>query len=209
MRGARLLVASSLLVVVLMIASPARACACAGGGSPAQIVAGADAAIVGEVISDRLVQDGTMQAVRVDEVYVGNLPPRIEVYAPIGSGTVDPCGVLFSPAHPVAMVLTADASGRLSQDACSLLDVTTLRSVGGVAHPPDPGAEAPAGEPPVNADPGGGPTSAIPWWLVAVMGAGAGLGLITASVLVGRRGAETSEASAEPSDPDLSPTDGP
>ena len=150
-------------------------------------MAAADAALIGEVMSDRLVQDGTMQRVRVEQVYVGDLPPEIEVYAPIGSGIVDPCGVLFSGGHPVAMVLTADATGRLSQDACSLLDVATLRAVGGAARPPDSRAVAPATQPPIGTASAGVGAGSLAGWQIASLGALAAVALIACWIRIEQR----------------------
>ena len=96
-RPTRLLVALVLATPLALVGTAhAGTCACGGEVSPARAIEDADAALLGEVVSDRLVADGTLQRVRVDEVYAGSLPPQIEVYAQIGPGVVGPCAMLFS-----------------------------------------------------------------------------------------------------------------
>lgn len=178
---------------VVIVATPAVACSCVS--RPAgTIIRGADAVLVGEVVGDRLVQDGTIQRVRVDEVFVGTLPPEIEVYAAIGPGTVDTCSVLFSGGHEVAMALEEDASGRLSQGACSMLSVADARRLGGEPRPPDPDAVAPTQTPPVVGTDAEG--ALLAWWQVVGLGALAAAALIGGSILAGlRRGRRVGIAS--------------
>ncbi len=185
-RIARLVIALVFSVASLAIViTPASACSCVS--RPAgKILRGADAVLVGEVVGDRLVQDGTIQRVRVDEVFVGTLPPEIEVYAAIGPGIVDTCSVLFSGGHEVAMVLEEDAPGRLSQSLCSMLSVDDVRRLGGTPRPPDPDAIAPTQPPPVvgtDAE----DDALLAWWQVVGLGALAAAALIGGSTLAGLR----------------------
>ncbi|MEX0984507.1 MAG: hypothetical protein WD096_05610 [Actinomycetota bacterium] len=184
-RIARLVLALVFSVASLVIVTtPAFACSCVS--QPAgMIIRDADAVLVGEVVGDRLVQDGTMQRVRVDEVFVGTLPPEIEVYAAIGPGIVDTCSVLFSGGHEVAMVLEEDAAGRSWQSLCSMLSVEDVRRLGGTPRPPDPDAVAPTQTPPVVDTEAEG--ALLAWWQVVGLGALAAAALMGGSILAGLR----------------------
>jgi len=183
---ARVLAALAFAMPMTLAATAhAGTCTCGDEVSPERALHDADAALVGEVLSDRLVADGTLQRVRVDEVYVGDLPPRIEVYARIGQGVVGPCAVLFSGGQQVAMILRADPLGRLTQDACSMVSVDQLRRIGGTARPPDPTAVSPpTGDP---APVGGELPARMPAWQVGVIGLVVALLLIAGSVALTAR----------------------
>jgi hypothetical protein len=193
-RGLRLLLASALIVPsILLSARPAGACTCdAPAMKPARLLEEADAALVGAVVANEAVPDGTVQQVLVEEVYVGSVPERIQVHARIGAGVVDPCAVLFPAGEPVAMVLRTDAAGRYTQDACALLTVAALRRVGGEPRSPLPL------QPPASATvvPVPTPTAApvadpepdvLAWWEVAGLGAVGAVALIGVTSILARR----------------------
>jgi hypothetical protein len=181
-----LLVVAALVSPVALAATPVWACSCTSG-SPKVLVSQADAALIGEVVADRPVADGTIQEVEVHDVFEGVLPPTIQIHASIGSGVIDPCAVLFSGGHEVALVLRADDRGRLVQDACALLSVAELRRVGGRARPPDPDAAQPSQAPPVvGSSSVGEPAGPLGWWQITGLGALGAIALIAAAVVGGR-----------------------
>ena len=195
---------------VVLSAAPCLACSCALR-PPAEALEDAEAAFIGEVISDRLVADGTMQRFRVDEVYAGTLPPEVEVHAQIGSGFVNSCAVLFSSGHEVALLLGRDDQGRLTTSVCSMITVAEMRRVGGEPRPPE--AAAASVTPPQGGTDGAegdavAVGAALPWWQVALAGLAVGLVLIAVSMVAGKRRATPDPASPipdeiPPPDPDL------
>jgi hypothetical protein len=201
-RGVRL--AAALAIAIpwsLGGAAPATAaCTCEDGGSPRQVLRSADAAVIGEVIGNRSVGGGTMQRIRVDEVFVGEPSREIEIFTRLGGGVVDPCAVAFGSGEPIALVLTRDAAGRYVQDRCALMDVGTLRRIGG--PPAAPATAQPTASPtPGSAGTDAGPSRPWPWWLVASVGAGAGVVLIGGSLVWGRRRAAEAAEPGEPEGP--------
>jgi hypothetical protein len=201
-RAARLLIGAVLAVPSVVVAAPpCLACDCEPT-TPAQILDEAEAVFVGEVLGDRLVDAGTAQRFEVERVYAGALPPEIEVYAPIGPGQVDSCGVLYSVGTRVAVAVSYDQEGRLTSTVCAFVALEQVEAVAGAGDPPDPNvviAPIPAYEPP---GPGPGP---LPWWAVVGLGASGAVALIWGSIVAGRRRGTRETLAPLPADEDVPP----
>lgn len=196
-RAVRLFLALALaLPAVALTASSCAACECAFIPVPQQLQ-DADAAIMGEVVSQRGAQGGTIQVFRVDGVFAGEVGPRIELFARIGQGIVDSCAVLLPTDARVAVIADRNADGTYSASACSLVTEAELRKAAGPPLPPDPSivstpTQAPT--PAVGAQP---PKRELPAWLVILLGASLGTGLIAGTMAVPRWRAVRRASSAQ------------
>lgn len=177
-----LLVALALPAVALT-ASPCLACDCAFLPVSKQL-RDADVAIVGEVVSQRGAQGGTIQVFRVDGVFTGEVGPQVELFARIGQGIVDSCAVLLPADARVAVIADRNADGSYSASACSLVTEAELRTAVGRPLPPDPSiVSTPTLPPALTQQPA---TRELPAWLVILLGASLGTGLIAGTMAVPR-----------------------
>jgi hypothetical protein len=191
-RAVRLLLAMSLAVpTVVLTATPCLACDCAFL-PVAQRLEQADVAVVGEVISQRGAQGGTIQVLRVGGVFAGDVGPQIELFAQIGQGIVDSCAVLLPVGRRVALIADRNADGTYTTSACSLVTEAELRKAVGPPLPPGTASPGPADGARVN-DP-----IVIPGWMVVALGAMLGVVLIAGAMLVPRWRALRRERVDEP-----------
>jgi hypothetical protein len=160
---AALLLATS---IALVTATPCAACSCVQA-STSSLLEDADAAFVGEVVTQRAVTGGTIQVLRVDGVYEGDLGPQVALFARLGQGVVDTCAVLLPTETRIGVIATRNADGTYSTGLCAITTVRALRMAGGRPRPPDPSIALvpPAG--------GGPPEAAAPRSSGAVVLAGA------------------------------------
>ena len=180
-RAARLSLAFLLAAsVVLLTSTPCAACSCASEPLSG-LLAASDVAFTGEVVSRRPAGQGTIQVLRVDEVYVGALGPRVELYAEIGPQMVSSCALLLPTQTRVAVLADRNADGTFSTSVCAMTTVRALRKAAGEPHPPDPAIGLP--EPTVPGGEGDGGSGAG----VALAGVLLVAGLLAASLVFGRR----------------------
>lgn len=183
-RALRTLVALALAFpIVLATASPCLACSCAPLDVGQALQEPGVVAFVGEVVAQRGAQGGTIQGLRVDGVFQGELGPEVALFAQIGQGVVNSCAILLPTQTRVAVIAHPNADGSYSTDVCSLVTEAQLTAVVGPPRPPDPSITASP------ASTGGRTTpeeGALPFWLVAVLGALVGAVLIGVGSATGR-----------------------
>jgi hypothetical protein len=155
---------------VLALAAPCLACSCAPS-TPEQAFRRADAAFVGRVVNDVMIETGTTQTFEVEQVFKGQLGPTVDVWAQIGTTVVNSCAIVYPTSDRVAVLLYDDGEGHWSAQACSQVTEAELRRVGGPPREPveqaapEPDLAAPAED--LRADRGGG----LPTWIVIALGA--------------------------------------
>jgi hypothetical protein len=198
-RALRTLVALVLAVpIVLATASPCLACSCAPLDVAATLEDRDVVAFVGEVVAQRGAEGGTIQGMRVDGVFQGELGPEVALFAQIGQDVVNSCAILLPTDTRVAVIARPNPDGSYSTDVCSLVTEADLRAVVGPPRPPDPAltiAPPPRGATTV----GEGPE--LPFWVVASLGAVAGVVLIGLGTRVaGRRDRRVRGETAGPPD---------
>jgi hypothetical protein len=203
-RAVRLAVAIAIAApAVLASAPPCAACTCPFA-SAAVVVDQADVAFAGVVVSDWGAAGGTIQRVRVRAVYEGEVGPRADVFAAIGSGVVEDCAVLLPRGVRVAVVADRRPDGTLVTGTCQLMREAVLRRVSGPPHAPDPAIRLPT--PVATAAEARRPTWALVLAVVAVLLL---LALVAVAMVRRREPVEPPEAS-EPSKPsEPAPADGP
>lgn len=182
-RLGRLLALLTLAGTFLVVAAPpCSACSCAPS-TPKEMLRRADAAFVGTAVGETMVETGTTQTFEVEGVYRGELGPRVEVWAQIGSSVVDTCAVLFPVGDRVAVLLDRDEQGRWQTSACSIVEVSDLEALAGPARPPTAASTSPDGSAsPDDPRPATGGEEELPAWAVILIGAGVALAAIGGQV---------------------------
>jgi hypothetical protein len=184
----RQLARASVVLVMLgpalvLSASPCAACSCVPR-TPEQLVRHADAAFVGEVIDQQVIDEvTTVQTFRVRSVFKGTLGPTVQMIAPLGSGGGSSCGILYG-AGEVAVILHRLGDG-WTTDVCSRI---TTAQLAGVAPSPVPPVPEPSGSstPVVSVAPSGDASAGLGWQAV-VLGLFVGVAAIALALSLGGR----------------------
>jgi hypothetical protein len=184
-------------------ASPCAACSCVPR-TPEQLLRHADAAFVGEVVDQQVIDEvTTVQTFRVRSVFKGTLGPTVQMIAPLGSGGGSSCGILYG-AGEMAVILHRLGDG-WTTDACSRITTAQLASVAPSPAPPVPepsGSSTPivTGVPSDDASGGLG-------WQAVVLGLLVGVAAIALALsLGGRRDRAGEPPLGDPAEP---PEEGP
>jgi hypothetical protein len=170
-------------------ASPCAACSCVPR-TPEQLLRHADAAFVGEVVDQQVIDEvTTVQTFRVRSVFKGTLGPTVQMIAPLGSGGGSSCGILYG-AGEVAVILHRLGDG-WTTDACSRITTVQLAKVAPSPVPPVPepsGSATPVVTVAPTEDASGGLG-----WQAAVLGLLVGVAAIALALSLGARRDRASE----------------
>jgi hypothetical protein len=179
--------ASVVLVILgpalVLGASPCAACTCVPR-TPEQLLRHADAAFVGEVVDQQVIDEvTTVQTFRVRSVFKGTLGPTVQMIAPLGSGGGGSCGILYG-AGEVAVILHRLGDG-WTTDVCSRITAAQLTKVAPSPVPPVP---EPSGSttPIVPVAPVGDASGGL-GWQAAVVGLLVGVAAIALALSLGGR----------------------
>jgi hypothetical protein len=184
-------------------ASPCAACSCVPR-TPGQLLRHADAAFVGEVVDQQVIDEvTTVQTFRVRSVFKGTLGPTVRMIAPLGSGGGSSCGILYG-AGEVAVILHRLGDG-WTTDACSRITTAQLAKVAPSPVPPVP--EPSGSSTPVATVAPAEEASGGLGWQAAVLGLLVGVAAIALALSLGGRRDRAGEPSlGDPAEP---PEEGP
>jgi hypothetical protein len=199
----RLVARASVVLVMLapalvLSASPCAACSCTPR-TPEQLLRHADAAFVGEVVDQQVIDEvTTVQTFRVRGVFKGTLGPTVQMIAPLGSGGGSSCGILYG-AGEVAVILHRLGDG-WTTDACSRITIAQLAKVAPSPVPPVPGPSG-SSTPIVTVAPAGDANGGLGWQAV-VLGLLVGVAAIALALsLGGRRDRASVSPPGDPAEP--------
>jgi hypothetical protein len=186
---------------LVLSASPCVACSCMPR-TPEQLLRHADAAFVGEVVDQQVIDEvTTVQTFRVRGVFKGTLGPTVQMIAPLGSGGGSSCGILYG-AGEVAVILHRLGDG-WTTDACSRITTAQLARVAPSPEPPEPSGSS---TPIVTVAPARDAPGGLGWQAV-VLGLLVGVAAIALALSLGGRRDRASVSS--PGDPVEPPGEGP